>query len=330
MRQNDIRPDKMMTDKEVAIQHDIAFLNRELGSWVEADCPACGVGDREEFGSKSGFSFVSCKGCRTVYTSPRPSENLLARFYENSENYEYWNQHIFPATEEIRKNLIFQPRVERVLGALENEGITDFTLLEVGAAFGWFCEGIMLSGAAKEVIAVEPSLSLAHTCSEKGITTFASTLGALRLDRYVDVVAAFEVLEHVFDPARFLEQCAALLGNGGKLFLSCPNVFGIDVQALGTESSTFQYEHLNYFHPESIKVLLERVGFSDVDVTTPGQLDMDILREWAKNAPEALQHDRFLRRLAAHPDANVVDRFQKFIADNGMSSHMFVSATKTT
>lgn len=38
-----------------------------------------------------------------------------------------------------------------------------------------------------------------------------------------DVVCGFQVLEHVADPARFLEACVACLRPGGRLLLSTPN-----------------------------------------------------------------------------------------------------------
>ena len=90
------------------------------------------------------------------------------------------------------------------------------------------------------------------------------------LDDGVDVVTSFEVLEHLFSPRAFLEQCAALLRPGGRLIVTCPNVRGFDVETLGEPSATVDAEHLNYLHPASLGALLERCGFEVEEAVTPG------------------------------------------------------------
>src|SRR5439155_26773943 len=96
-----------------------------------------------------------------------------------------------------------------------------------------------------------------------------------------EVVAAFEVIEHLFSPHDFLTACRDRLAPGGLVVLTCPNVRGFDVSVLGPVSDTVDVEHLNYFHPDSLCRLLERCGLTPLEALTPGELDAELVRKKA-------------------------------------------------
>ena len=319
-----------MKGKESLLQADINYLLGRKEDWVEVNCPACQANASNHYGEKDGFGFKECERCLTVFTSPRPSPSLLADFYNSSLNYEYWNDHIFPATENVRKSEIFKPRVEKVTEELEEMGIRDFSLLEVGAAYGWFCEILRDSGKASRVIAVEPSKSLAGTCMSKGIETINLPIEQVSLSEQVDCVVAFEVIEHLFWPATFVQDINRLLKPGGAIFLSCPSLFGFDVSLLGLDSSVFQHEHLNYFHPDSMQHMLEECGFDSVQVFTPGELDVNIVEVALENDARKLDNNEFIRDVLRNGSKELKKDLQALVAKHNLSSHMWVSARKMT
>lgn len=57
-------------------------------------------------------------------------------------------------------------------------------------------------------------------------------------------------------------------------------------------------------------------------MTTPGELDVDIVRNASRQDPDLLRRQRFLQRLIN--DEQSAAAFQKFLADNRMSSHAWV------
>ena len=328
MKEEDIRPAVLMDEKQQSLNADIAFLINQKPRWVYVSCPACDSETATPFGEKQGFSFVLCSNCGTVFTNPRPSLDLLHQFYERSLNYKFWNDHIFPATEVARREKIFKPRAERVLRTLRDTSPSNFLLLEVGAAYGWFCEEITSQNPDARVIAVEPSASLAETCRRKGIETKNVPIESLELEEQVDVVVAFEVIEHIFSPKDFIGHCDRLLRPGGAMFLSCPNLHGFDIELLGLKSSAFQHEHLNYFTPESISRLLLRAGFNEVQVSTPGELDVDIVRQHYDHDVSSFLADRFVKRMLSLSDPRIDQSLQTFLSANSLSSHMWAVARK--
>ena len=233
-----------------------SFCFERRAEWVEVSCPACENDAFRPFGNKQDFTYVSCDNCQTVYTNPRPSADLMQKFYSQSQNYAYWNAHIFPATEASRRVSIFRPRAERFAEYCRRFGIRGGVLLEVGAAFGIFCEEMKRLRIFDEIIALEPTPDLAQTCRNKGFTVKETFIEEIHETDFADAVAAFEVVEHLFSPADFLHGCHRMLKPNGLMLLTCPNVKGFDLLSLGVLSGSFDHEHVNYFHPHSPGIII--------------------------------------------------------------------------
>jgi ribosomal protein S27E len=143
LSENEIRPQELMSEQQRRFANDIDRLHEHLGRFVKVACPACGGKDSHFEWEKYKLSYVSCANCRTIYINPRPPPDVLEHYYRNSENYAYWNDVIFPASEDVRREKLFKPRAERLIDICRRHGGEGGTLLEVGAGFGTFghCPG---------------------------------------------------------------------------------------------------------------------------------------------------------------------------------------------
>lgn len=197
-------------------------------------------------------------------------------------------------------------------------------MLEVGAAFGTFCEEVRALRHFGRVLAMEPTPDLAETCRSRGLETIEAPIETASLaEESLDVVVAWEVIEHLFDPNVFLARAHRLLRPGGLLVLSCPNVKGFDSLLLGPEWSAIDHEHVNYFHTASLSLLLDRNGFQVVESATPGRLDVELVRDaFSTNDPE-LDSYPFLRSLIVDQWDDVAIPLQDTIARLGLSSHQW-------
>jgi len=331
LREEEIRPHDLLSGQAERYQADIRWLLDRRRQFVSVTCPACGSGRAERAFQKYELDYVRCTPCETLYVTPRPSPALLKSYYLRSENYAYWNKHIFPASEDARREKIFKPRVARVLDLCRQHGVKTGTLLEIGAAFGTFGQEVQRTGAFGRIVAVEPTPDLARTCRARGLEVLEAPVEELDpAGLEADVVVAFEVIEHLFSPASFLDQCRRLLAPGGMLVLTCPNVKGFDIEILQALSSAVDTEHLNYFHPRSLKGLLARCGYEPLGVETPGQLDAELVRQKALSGEIDLSSRPFLRRVLLEEWEGLGGRFQRFLADSGFSSHMWAAGRKAT
>lgn len=329
LTENDIRPSHLMQDESKLHAQDVARFVQARDQFVVVPCPACQGNAYHQAVEKDGMDYVRCDSCGMMFQNPRPTPEFLGNYYATSENYRYWNQYIFPASEAKRREHIFQPRAQRTLDLCRKYGIPTGTLLEVGAGFGTYCEEIKALGIFERVIAVEPVPDLAEKCRQCGLEVIEAPIEQVVLqDTEIHVIALFEVLEHLFSPRDFMLKAAQLLVSGGLLIVTCPNLYGFELQTLWKKSTTLDVEHLNYFHPQSISRLAQDAGFEVLDILTPGKLDVDIVRKAAQSGQLNLEGQPFLQHLLLQADDTVRAAFQTFLAENQLSTHMWLVGRK--
>jgi len=146
---------------------------------------------------------------------------------------------------------------------------------------------------------------------------------------HAGAITSFELIEHLFDPGEFLQSCMAGLAPGGIFVCTTPNWHGFDIQVLQERSSNVcAPNHLNYFNPHSVTTLLRRVGFEEITVTTPGELDVDIVYNQIAGgvmSPEELPVlGNFIKN--ATPEAR--EDLQRFLQRHNLSSNMMAVAKK--
>jgi SAM-dependent methyltransferase len=325
----DIKPEALRDGQRAAMQKDIAWLAARRAQFEDVPCPACRSIERAPLYEKNGFDHVRCHRCGTQYVCPRPSVATLGEFYAQSENYSYWAKHIFPVSAEVRREQIFKPRAKIVSDFARERGLVGGAAVEVGAGYGLFCEELRKLGVFQRIIAIEPTPNLARVCRERGIETLEAPYEAINLGSVSDLIAAFEVIEHLYNPETFFLWAFKALRPNGFLMVTCPNSRGFDTLVLGREADAVDHEHLNLFHPESIRLLAERVGFDSVSVETPGRLDFDIVRRAHEQGRiDAKGLGPFLTALVTDADPARGEQFQAFLQRARLSSNMMLTARR--
>ncbi len=326
-KEDDIRPQVYKEKMEEAKQADILNLAGQKKDFVRVDCPACGSSDSAPAFEKYSFQFSCCRECGTVFMNPRATPEILDKFYSQSLLYDIWNKYVFPASEDVRRNKIFRGRVEKILDICRKFDIKTGCLVEVGAGFGIFCEEIISTKQFDKVIAIEPGEKLAESCRSRGIETIEKSIDAIdSLPLRPDVVASFEVIEHLFSPYDFLTNCKRLMAPQSIIALTCPNYKGFAILELGIEAESIDHEHINLFNPDSLQVLLKRCGFDVLECFTPGEIDADIVRNKILQGKHKVSDDSFLKTVLIDRWDELGSKFQTYLRDNNLSSHMWLVA----
>jgi 2-polyprenyl-3-methyl-5-hydroxy-6-metoxy-1,4-benzoquinol methylase len=331
MRENDIRPDALREGQMAAYERDLVRLRKRLPEFVKVNCPACDADRCTPVFSKYGFQFQTCRQCQTIYMSPRPTPEIMGAYYSNSENYKFWAEHIFPASEAARREKIHRPVLEYIVAACDRYSVPRGLLVEVGPGFGTFAALANESGLFQRIVAIERTPEMAEACRKRGVNVIEQAVEDVSLAGIglANVVVSFEVIEHLFEPASYIKRCATLLAPGGLLVLSCPNGLGFDVAMLAEKASAVDSEHVNLFNPASLSGLLERSGFEVLEAVTPGRLDAEFVRTAALANEIDLAREPLLKHVLIDEWAAQGVPFQQFLASRGLSSHMRVIARRS-
>lgn len=195
-----------------------------------------------------------CEACGHGFSPAAILPAVLAKWYEQAP----------PDTWFVVEASARRRTARRVLNYLATLVSPPGTLLDVGAGAGFFLEEARRSGW--QIAGLEPSawgqkyardvLSIS-TVQAGGFETLA-TLPAASFN----VLTAFDVIEHVLDPAALVAACARVLTPGGMLVLATPKFDSWLARLLGRYWYCIFPAHLHYFSTKSLTRLLERHGFT--------------------------------------------------------------------
>lgn len=140
-------------------------------------------------------------------------------------------------------------------------------LLEIGANVGLFLSVAQDQGW--EARGVEPSAwAVRHGRERFGVDLRQGTIESLdEPDGSADVVAMFDVLEHLVDPVSALKALRPLLDDEGLLILSTVNAAGLHARVRKGDWPWFIRSHLFYFTPRTLEAVLREAGFDLVEWT---------------------------------------------------------------
>ena len=142
-----------------------------------------------------------------------------------------------------------------------------------------------------------------------------------------DLVTCFEVLEHTHSPFDFVRRLRGLTRAGGYVCVSTLCVDGFDLQMLWEKSTQISPpHHINFLSVRGFERLFARAGPEDIIITTPGQPDVDIVRNAADRDPAIPAGHRFLQSVLAQDSTPA--RFQEFLSANQLSSHVWITARR--
>ncbi len=304
----------------------IAFGLKYKDKFVAVPCPACGHKGEGSF-EKYHFQHRLCGHCRTLFCSPRPTEDLLGIFYNEYPAPQMWTRLLLQA-DVARKTLQYRPRVEKIISVIkENNGKAGGVAVDVGAGSGAFSLCMKELGFFADVIALDLSQSCVQACQQQGLKTHLGRVEELP-ELSADFICMNDLIEHVFDPLTLLKHCYAVLRPQGIVSIATPNGEGFDFKILKEMTGNITPpEHLTYFNPSSLSTLLLKAGFEPLYAQTPGKLDVEIiLKAKAKGFPLKAKNE-FLDFILEQ-DETVLEDFQAFLAANKLSSHMLVIAQK--
>ncbi len=196
--------------------------------------------------------FVSCPSCGLVQKVPMPTAREIAALYH--EDFD----HFTPYLEQIDVHrAYFKQKIRDIVTTVHRNNVS---LLDIGCAMGVLLEEAQKQGM--KVTGVDISKDAVAYCRKKGLDVSTSWP-----KRRFDVITAFQIIEHERDPLGFMRRVHNLLKEGGLVVLATPDAGGMWRKFMGKRWVGFTHpEHVVLLNAQSMRVLLERAGFRDIEI----------------------------------------------------------------
>jgi 2-polyprenyl-3-methyl-5-hydroxy-6-metoxy-1,4-benzoquinol methylase len=219
-------------------------------------CPLCGSAQLSSLKGYEKDYLSSCLKCHFVFCERKPTADELKAHYGG-----------YPRGNAISEITI--KRYEELLVSFEPYRKTN-NIIDVGCGDGFFLE--VAKRKNWNVFGVEFANEAITICERKGINM---TSGPLDVKRYppdfFDVIASFEVIEHINTPQDEIRSFHTLLRRGGVVYITTPNFNSLSRALLKSKWNVIEYpEHLSYYTPRTLTLLFQGLNFSRLKMSTTG------------------------------------------------------------
>lgn len=199
----------------------------------------------------------TCHDCGLARAEPPEGVSQI------EETYRDVHDSLYMASEAERRE-DFRRAIE---GIARHDFVSRGALLEIGSSVGLFLDEATKRGW--DATGIEPSRWASEQAVAMGLTVFNGMLDEFEAEREsFDVIASWDVWEHLQDPLESLEQAHRLLKPGGLLALTTVNMGGFMARVMRGRWPWFMRMHLHYFTRESLAQMVGRAGFEVLGMST--------------------------------------------------------------
>jgi 2-polyprenyl-3-methyl-5-hydroxy-6-metoxy-1,4-benzoquinol methylase len=226
---------------------------------ARVSCPICGVTSTlaERVGSAN---YYACPVCETLFQHPMPSIDQMRAYVDSEYASGVYSDYVAAAK---LKSMTFRSRVQAI-----QRHVSSGRLLDVGASCGFFVEEALRAGFdAYGVELSAEAISKAPDAIRERLTLGDVNVLEATGRQAFDVITAFDLIEHVFDPIAFLHQLRRVAKPGSWIVISTPDVGHVLRHVLRARWPMFQpLQHTVLFSRRGLRLSLSAAGYDDIVV----------------------------------------------------------------
>lgn len=228
-------------------------------------CPLCGKNEfieflqgKDYFLSEENFTIQQCSSCGFRFTNPRPSNNIIGKYY-NSDQYishDSQKQNIFTIVYKCARYFAIRKKYSIIDKYSKGK-----RLLDIGCGTGELINYCSQNGY--QVQGVEPNFKARKFAVEKYNLKISDDISSEYLTgNLFDCITLWHVLEHVDQPVETLRQITKLLTPEGILIIAVPNSNSWDALHYKKYWAAFDLpRHLSHFTYQTLNFLTEQNNY---------------------------------------------------------------------
>ena len=226
---------------------------------VDANCTLCRDSRLNILFEKSSFRYVKCENCSLVFSSPRLTIDEINRIYKIG----------FEGKLDKKKKESDQSKYYKIIKSFSKYRSNN-RILDIGCFYGTFLKAA--SDFDWEIYGTEISKDIIPHAQK-------NTKGDIRLgeleninfeENYFDVVVMMDVIEHLQDPLKTLQEINRILRPGGLLYFDTPNFNSLERKVIGKDLHTIFPWHFYFFTSKTISQLLQKTNYKIESCYTSG------------------------------------------------------------
>ena len=237
---------------------------------VLKNCPVCGaqkfdpfISGKDYFLTGEAFDIVKCHACGFRFTNPRPRAEDLGRYYESSDyiSHSDTRKGFFASIYQMVRKYTLSRKLA-LISKFQQKG----KILDIGCATGQFLN--YMSEHGWNTTGIEPDeKTRSRAISDFGLEVFPQEQLNVFDKSSFDVITMWHVLEHVADLDERMLQLKNLLKPDGTIIIAVPNCNAYDAKKYGKFWAGYDLpRHLSHFTKEDVRLLLEKYGFTIVNI----------------------------------------------------------------
>lgn len=172
--------------------------------------------------------------------------------------YDSWGIGNADTATERMKLATFHEKLDAIERSMPGKG----RILDIGCATGFFLEAARSRGWEPFGVELSPyssGIARERIGGDRIVTGTVET--ASFPDSFFDAVVMTDVIEHIADVRPFMAEVARILKQDGIAVITTPNPASLSRRMMGSHWPHYKREHLLYFTPRSLSLLMEPFGF---------------------------------------------------------------------
>jgi 2-polyprenyl-3-methyl-5-hydroxy-6-metoxy-1,4-benzoquinol methylase len=253
-------------------------------------CSCCGGCRFKPALECEGFSYVRCTSCGLVQMNPQPVKNEIIERYSNIFGkdylqYEIENENAFLKLQQLALEDagFFKLEKKLMLNTLNEKP----SVLDIGCATGSLLALLRDRGWCATGVEISPCAEYARNEKKLDVRSIPLEENNFKQSSF-DIILASHLIEHLNDPRLFLKETHRVLKSNGYIFITTPNISGLQAHLYGGRWRSAIFDHLYLFSVRTLKKMLQSANFSVEGVHTWGGIAAGFAPLWVKKPADIL------------------------------------------
>lgn len=269
-----------------------------------------------------GLSFHHARGCGSLFASPVPSQKELDELSRSSEALRLRREHFLSLLSGDQRSALHQPLIRWLEEIIDEQSTKPNHIGFFGDDDTGVLDLVCQAVGARQCTVVDQCFG-----QPSHITPQAIAAEGVHDDTF-DMILDLGSLERRSDPTDRIAQWMRTLRPGGLLALTTSSASSLEYRLLGPRAPSFvALDRLTVLSIPALETLLRQYSFEVLELSTPGRLDVEMLRLALEHGKDVRGVD-FWRHALAHGSEHMVRDLQLWLQRNRLSSYARVVARK--